>query len=234
VFHAVRLLEDVPIFNAGTGSKLQSDGVARMTASIMDSEENCLSGVINIRDVQHPIDVADMLSHEESTVLAADEATFYASLKGFTYHNPMTEMRLREYNRKLSGAFGTVGAVALDGRGIIAAATSTGGRGHEMPGRVSDSATVAGNYVTKKAGVSCTGIGEHIVNHATAARVAVRVGDGMSLEEAVTITIKEANDRQYSFALIAVDSSGHAMTGITQGLELIYAQYDGSKLTCFV
>jgi len=198
VLHAVRLLENVPIFNAGTGSKLQNDGIARMTAAIMDSEETCLSGVINIRNVQHPIDVADTLHYEESKVLAGDEATAYARSKGFEYHDPMTELRRREYIKKLNQELGTVGAVALDHRGIIAAATSTGGLGHEIPGRVSDSATVAGNYVTKKAGVSCTGIGEHIVNHAAAARVAVRVEDGMSLKEAVTITIKEANDRQYS------------------------------------
>src|SRR5690606_36471374 len=96
-------------------------------------------------------------------------------------------VRRKEYEKKLNDSIGlgTVGCVALDKDGNIAAATSTGGKGFEIPGRVSDSPTVAGNYANSFAGISCTGIGEDIVSGGLAVKIATRVTDGLSLKEAV-------------------------------------------------
>ena len=162
VIHAVRLLEDDPLFNAGTGSRLQGDGEIRMSAALMLGGEQSFSGVINISGVEHPIDVADMLSGERHAVLAGEQATLYAHANGFAAYDPVTEYRRGEFERRIGGKSGTVGAVALDGHGKICAATSTGGVGFETPGRVSDSATVAGTYASDRVGVSCTGAGEDI------------------------------------------------------------------------
>ena len=78
VLYAVRLLEDDPLFNAGLGSRLQSDGVARMSAAIMDGDAGRFSGVINVEAVRHPIDVADALGGERYRVLAGEHATRYS------------------------------------------------------------------------------------------------------------------------------------------------------------
>lgn len=103
---------------------------------------------------------------------------------------------------------GTIGVVALDQNGEISAGTSTGGRGFERVGRVSDSATPAGNYATPAAGVSCTGIGEDIIDECAAARIVVRVEDGMSIREAMQTSFDEADQRGRSFGAIGIDADG--------------------------
>jgi L-asparaginase len=102
-------------------------------------------------------------------------------------------MRRKEYDKKLSDSIrlGTVGCVALDVLGNLAAATSTGGKGFEIPGRVSDSGTTAGNYANTFAGISCTGVGEDIVSGAVASTIVTRVTDGMPLALATEKTFNE-------------------------------------------
>lgn len=226
VLHAVRLLEDDPLFNAGLGSRLQQDGVVRMSAALMDGTAGRFSGVINVERVQHPIDVAAALGGARHRVLAGEQATRFARSLGIPDFDPVTPHRLAEHRQRLAGETGTVGAVAVDRQGRIWAATSTGGVGFETPGRVSDSATVAGNYADAGAGVSCTGIGEHIVDHGAATRVVVRVADGMGLDAAVERTIAEADGRGLEYGLIAVDSLGNAMAGSTGGVTTLWAAWD--------
>jgi L-asparaginase len=149
-------------------------------------------------------------------------------------HDPVIPERRAEHEQALQGSSGTVGAVALDARGRIVAATSTGGIGNETPGRVSDSATVCGNYAAPPAGVSCTGIGEHIVSHAAAARVVIRVLDGMELSQAVRVTIAEAEARRFRFGLIALDRHGQAVVGKTGGMEVFSAIHDGRAVRTFL
>ncbi len=223
VLLAVRLLESDPLFNAGTGSKLQSDGEIRMSAALMDGVGTIFSGVINVRHIEHPIDLAAALSSVDHHVLAAAEATDYARRLGFPFHDPLTEERLGEYRQRLAGAEGTVGAAALDDQGRLFAATSTGGTGFETPGRVSDSATVAGTYATAQTAVSCTGRGEEIVNLAVAARVAVRVQDGAPLRDAVARTVAEGNALSFHFGLIALDRQGRPQVGETAGTRVLFA-----------
>ena len=234
VLHAIRLLEDDPIFNAGTGSRLQQDGQVRMSAALMDSDQQVFSGVVNIESVQHPIDIAEMLAAERHCVLAAEQATQYAHRQGIPVYDPITEHRQNEYIARVAGDKGTVGAVALDQTGVICAATSTGGVGFERPGRVSDSPTVAGNYAAQQAGVSCTGIGEQIVNHGTAVRIVTRVEDGLDLSTAVSKTIAEANTKNYKYGVISVDQYGNWCAQQTRSVTTLYAAYDSAGITTFL
>ncbi|NQU68857.1 MAG: isoaspartyl peptidase/L-asparaginase, partial [Candidatus Marinimicrobia bacterium] len=209
VLHGVRMLEDDPLFNAGTGSKLQIDGIARMSASIMDSSNLLFSGVINVQDIQHPIDLADKLSSGKYRVLAGDFATKYAHQNGFPFYDPITEERKTEFEKKIAGETGTVGVVALDKNGVICAGTSTGGVGMEITGRVSDCPTIAGNYVSDFAGVSVTGIGEDIIDLSVASRIVILVEAGMSLHKAVSVTLEAGKKRNSQFGVIAIDLRGN-------------------------
>lgn len=186
VTYAVSLLENNILFNAGLGSQIQSDGKVRLSAAVMDGKTQKFAGVINIQDVQHPIQVASLLLNYEDSVLSGDGAIDFARKNGHAWFNPVTSQRQAEYEAKLNqqNNLGTVGCVALDAAGNLAAATSTGGKGFEIPCRVSDSATVAGNFANNYAGISCTGVGEDIVSVALSARIVTRVTDGFTLKEA--------------------------------------------------
>ncbi|MBC8347645.1 MAG: isoaspartyl peptidase/L-asparaginase [Verrucomicrobia bacterium] len=233
VIKAIKLLEDNPIFNAGKGSKLQCDGRVRMSSAIMSSDDSRFSGVINIRNVKNPIQIADLLSKEKHTVLGGREACEYARKNNVKYFDPITEDRLKEFKEKRSGDTGTVGAVALDDKGIICVGTSTGGVGYELPGRIGDSATVAGTYVSNMCGVSCTGRGEHIVNYAVAARVVSYVECGKSLKEAVTEIIGDGNEDSRYYGLISLDYQGNFVVGETDMATVLYASYDGELFNTF-
>ena len=229
VLHAIRLLEKDPIFNAGTGSKLQKDGRVRMSAGLMDSLDGIFSGVINIFDVEHPISVADSLRAEVHHLLSGNEATEYARRKGFPFHDPITMSRFIEYRKALRNRekFGTVGAVALDIEGNICAGTSTGGIGNETPGRVSDSASVAGTYADTVGGVSCTGKGEHIINQAVAAQVIYRLKDGIPLKKILIELTKEGARRKHEFGLISLDGKGKfGVRSTKSSIRVLYALKD--------
>jgi len=232
VLSAVTALEDCELFNSGTGSRIQSDGEIRMSASLMDGINNRFSGVINIQSVRNPVLVAAELATEKNSVLAGDPATRYARSKGFMSYNPCTEHRWREHMEGQLGQTGTVGAAAVDAQGRLFAATSTGGVGGEIPGRVSDSATVAGNYASPFAAVSCTGSGEEIVNLGVASRIATRRLDGQGLEPAVIKTISEGSALGYTFGLIAVDDFGRTIADQTRG-QTLFASADENGITVF-
>ncbi len=216
---AVELLENCDLFNAGTGSQIQSDGKIRMSASLMDGGSEKFSGVINIRDIKNPIRLAEKLLNFEDRVLAGDEALNFARKNGFGYYNPEIPERRKAFEEKIrltpnpsplaEGRNGTVGCVALDKNGKLAAATSTGGKGFEIPGRVSDSATVAGNYANEFCGVSCTGVGEDIVNAALAAKIVTRVTDGNSLKNSVEKSFNELKKYDGFAGVICIDSKGN-------------------------
>ncbi|HLA38195.1 MAG TPA: isoaspartyl peptidase/L-asparaginase [Candidatus Brocadiales bacterium] len=206
----VAMLEDNPLFNAGTGSRLQSDGRARLTASLMDGRRQKFSAVVNIERVKNPIRVAHLLQGERFAVLAGREATAFARVKGFRPYNPITKESLAEWEKRCEGQE-TVGAVAIDSEGNIASATSTGGVGCETPGRVSDVASPCGTYANGLVGVSCSGRGEDIVNAALAVRVATRVTDGMGLKEAMKSALGELGAIGGKAGMIALDKEGQAL-----------------------
>ncbi|MBS7566605.1 isoaspartyl peptidase/L-asparaginase [Mucilaginibacter sp. Bleaf8] len=228
VVYTVSLLEDCDLFNAGTGSQIQSDGVTRMSASLMDGKTLGFSGVINIEDVKNPIFVVEKLMAFEDKVLSGKGALQFARDNGFGYHNPETPQRRQEYEKKLNESIrlGTVGCVALDADGNLAAATSTGGKGYEMPGRVSDSATAAGNYANAYAAISCTGVGEDIVSGAVASKIVTRVTDGMSIEEATRKSLGELKPFDGFAGTIGIAANGDIYHADTHPY-MVWALHDG-------
>lgn len=231
--YGVSLLEDDELFNAGTGSQIQSDGKIRMSASLMDGESQKFSGVINIEDVKNPIFVAQKLMPYDDRVLGGQGAIDFARKNGFDKFSTETPQRRREFEAKLKpNGSGTVGCVALDADGKLAAATSTGGKGFEMPGRISDSATVAGNYANSDCAVSVTGVGEDIVRNATAAKIVTRVSDGFSLEQAFAKTFGELTPYDGFAGAIAIDSAGNVFHQDSHPT-MVFASFDGDNEEVF-
>ena len=137
------------------------------------------------------------------------------------------ERERAEYEAKLASlGTGTVGCVALDNNGKIAVATSTGGKGFEIPGRISDSATVAGNYANEFCGVSLTGVGEDIVSNATAAKIVTRVTDGFSIEKAFEKTFAELKPYDGFAGAIAIDKHGTIFHQDSHP-SMVFASFDG-------
>lgn len=242
VVRGCQLLEDDPRFNAGTGSVLQSDGQIRMSASLMDGTRQRFSGVINTSRVKNPIDIAEFLQESDDRILSDHGSQELLRELQFPTYDPLTELRLQEWIQERRGNFtkemagvvaerelvteagrGTIGVVALDNQGRLAAGTSTGGKGFERIGRVSDSAMPAGNYATTQAGISCTGIGEDIIEECLAARIVVRVTDGMPLQAAFEKSFKEATQRNRDFGAIGIDANGTIAWGKTS--EVLLAAY---------
>lgn len=233
VAYAVSLLEDDELFNAGIGSQIQSDGVIRMSAAIMDSESQKLSGVINIENVKNPIFVAKALRQEDDRVLGGSGAKNYATEHGFEDFSTEIPQRRTEYEAKLkTGGKGTVGAVAIDSDGKLAVATSTGGKGFEIPGRISDSATVAGNYTNEYCAVSCTGVGEDIVSNATSAKIVTRVTDSMSIKDAFAKTFTELKQIDGFAGAIGIDNKGNIYHQDSYPT-MVFASFDGENFEVF-
>jgi L-asparaginase len=233
VVYAVSLLEDDVLFNAGTGSQIQSDGQIRMSAALMDGTTQKMSGVINIQDVKNPIQVAEKLLPYDDRVLGGNGATDFARKNGFATFSTETPERRAEFVKKLAATgTGTVGCVALDANGKIAVATSTGGKGFEMVGRISDSATVAGNYANAHCGVSCTGVGEDIVSNATSAKIVTRVTDGMPIANAFEKTFAELKPYDGFAGAIAIDAAGNIFHQDSHP-SMVFASFDGETVEVF-
>lgn len=243
VVRGCQLLEDDPLFNAGIGSVLQSDGQIRMSASLMDGAAQRFSGTINVSRVQHPIELAQTLQQQSDRVLSDVGSAELARDLAVPVFDPMTDKRLKEwlsdrdenFERTMAdvvaepAGHGTIGVVALDSQGRLAAGTSTGGKGFERIGRVSDSAMPAGNYATDRAAVSCTGIGEDIIDECLAAKIVIRVTDGLSLEEAMDRSISEADGNKRDLGAIAIDSTGAISWGKTSEV-ILAAFHDGENI----
>lgn len=208
VVHAVQLLEDNPLFNAGLGSKLQADGVARLSASLCDGTRQRFSGVVNVEGLANPILLCRQLLEEKDRVLAGEGALQRGIELGLRTGDMRTEEAIAAWKRGLEGQTGTVGAVAVDSAGQVAAASSTGGRGLEQQGRVSDSCTVAGNYANRTSAITTTGVGEDIIDGALAVRLAESSRRGESLEAAGDELIKEMEAREWKAGFIGLDTQG--------------------------
>ena len=249
VVRGCQLLEDDTRFNAGTGSVLQSDGQIRMSASLMDGSAQSFSGVINVSRVQHPIDLAQALQNSTDRVLSDYGAAELLRELQLPSDDALPNLRLQEwiqergenFVKKMAGVVaeqelvpnnarrGTIGVVALDSQGHLAAGTSTGGKGFERIGRVSDSAMPAGNYATAHAAVSCTGIGEDIIDECLAARIVVRVTDGLSIQEAMKRSFTEARQHQRDLGAIGIDATGAIAWGKTSEV-ILAAFHDGEQV----
>jgi L-asparaginase len=114
----------------------------------------------------------------------------------------------------------------------LAAATSTGGKGFEIPGRISDSATTAGNFANRHAAVSCTGVGEDIVSVALATKIVTRVTDGFSLENAFEKSFDELSEIDGFAGAIAIDKEGNIFHQDSHP-SMVFASYDGESIDFF-
>lgn len=228
VVFATVLLEDNDLFNAGLGSQIQSDGKVRLSASLMDGKTQKFSGVINIENVQYPIQVAERLFTYDDRVLSGEGALTFARNNGFSFFDPITSQRRQEFETKRDESLrkGTVGCVALDQYGNLAAATSTGGKGFEIPCRVSDSATVAGNFANRDAAISCTGVGEDIVSAGLATKIVTRVTDGFTLQAACDKSFHELAEIDGFAGVIGITANGEVYHTDSHPY-MVWAAFDG-------
>jgi L-asparaginase / beta-aspartyl-peptidase len=193
---AVRVLEDAPRFNAGRGSVLTSTGTVETDAAIMEGDELRCGAVGAVRGVANPVTLARrVLDDGRHVFLVGDGALAFARAAGVPECDPaslITPRRRRQLEAATVDTKGTVGAVAIDRQGTLAAATSTGGMSGKLPGRVGDSPLIGcGTYADNTLGaVSCTGAGEAIIR-VVLARRALDV-------------MKDADDPDYA-AHVAVD-----------------------------
>jgi len=185
---AVTMLEDNPLFNAGTGSVLNRDGEAEMDASVMTGHDLGFGAVAAICRVRNPILVARrVMERSEHAFLVAQGAVRFARAQGFGDYDPITaEARAAFQRARAELRLGTVGAVALDGEGRLAAATSTGGTLLKLPGRVGDTPLPgAGTYATRDAAVSATGKGELTMRVLAAKSICDLAAAGIPVQEAL-------------------------------------------------
>lgn len=211
----IRTLEGSGLFNAGTGAHLQLDGARRMDASIMEGRTLRAGAVAGIEQIRHPISAARLVMEKTAHVLlAGPHATRFAAhfklerqtrrprgpalppsqrnamREAVTATGPQRRM-LRLYQKMMGEE--TVGAVALDTEGNVAAGSSTGGIAFMLPGRVGDSPLIGcGVYADNEAGaVSMTGLGESIIRIAVAKEIADRLSMGASPATATRLTLKK-------------------------------------------
>ena len=234
---AVSLLEDCPLFNAGHGSVFTRDETHELDASVMDGEGLRAGAVACVSHIKHPVQAARAVMEKTSHVLlvgaGAEDFARLHELEMVTPDYFSTEFRREQLLRARAEGltlldhdggheeqplnektkFGTVGAVALDAHGHLAAATSTGGMTNKLPGRVGDSPLIgAGTYADDRyAAVSCTGSGEMFIRAAAAYDVCARMAYAeQSLHEAAHATVYEGvTTLGGSGGLIAVDRHGN-------------------------
>jgi beta-aspartyl-peptidase (threonine type) len=210
---AVERLEDCPLFNAGRGSVLNTDGAVEMDAAVMWGASRDAGSVAAVTGVRHPVALARLVMEDTSHLMVAGQgAARLAEERGLELCDPDWFVTERQRDR-WTAAKGTVGAVALDGDGHLAAATSTGGMKGQLPGRVGDSPLIgAGTYAEDGVcAVSATGDGELIVRATLAAEIAALMRlAGLPLQEAVERAVKERlAPLRAEAGLIAVDHQGN-------------------------
>jgi beta-aspartyl-peptidase (threonine type) len=248
---SVRILEDSPLFNAGKGSVFTAEGTHEMDAAIMNGKDRKAGAVSLITGIKNPVSLArDVMDKSYHVFLAGEGAMRFAKDNGYILENPdyfYDEVRYRQWQGikdtegfqldhsvKKEGKFGTVGAVACDRNGNIAAATSTGGMTNKKWGRVGDSPMIgAGNYANNKTcAISCTGSGEFFIRGVVAYDVSCLMEyKGLSLEEAASEVIhNRILEIEGDGGLIAVDAEGNiAMPFNTEGMYRAFKTSEGNK-----
>jgi beta-aspartyl-peptidase (threonine type) len=194
VCEAVVALEDDPVFNAGTGSVLNRDGEVEMDASVMSGADLGFGAVAALAGVRNPVLVARcVMERSDHALLVGAGALRFAREHGYAQYDPITETARQDFlARSRLAPPGTVGAVALDRGGRLAAATSTGGVLLKLPGRVGDSALPgAGTFAGPSGAVSATGKGELMMRMLAAKRIYDLIAAGNAAQHAVAQTIGE-------------------------------------------
>jgi beta-aspartyl-peptidase (threonine type) len=226
---AVRVLEDDPCFNAGRGSTLNAQGIVELDAAIMDGEDRRAGAVAGVRTTRAPISLARTLMERGPHVFlsyeGADRLAIEAGLAQVDNSWFVTGERRRQLDELLEkGGFdadvkyGTVGAVAVDTNGHVAAATSTGGLTAKQWGRIGDSPLIgAGTYADdRSAAVSATGSGEYFIRAVAGHQLGERVRlAGETLQDALDGTLEDIKQLGGLGGLIAVSPSGDCAWGFT-------------------
>jgi beta-aspartyl-peptidase (threonine type) len=233
---AIKLLEDSPLFNAGKGAVFNADGENELDASVMTGQDRNAGAISSVRRVRNPIDLAiAVMQASPHVMLSGSGAENFAKEQGITLVDPSyfhTEFRWEQLKqareRETAGTnsapdfFSTVGAVALDQSGNLAAGTSTGGMTNKRFGRVGDSPIIgAGTFADNAScAVSATGHGEYFIRWVVAYDVCTRVAGGAPLTEAADAVVHgvlvEAGG---SGGIIAMDPEGNiAMPFNTPGM----------------
>ncbi|GMU92257.1 MAG: hypothetical protein AMXMBFR4_13150 [Candidatus Hydrogenedentota bacterium] len=221
---AVMVLEDDPVFNAGVGSHPNADGEIEMDAIVVDGSTRNFGAVAAIRHVRHPVSAArKVLERTPHCLLAGEGATRFAHECGFPF---VSTSELLEP----APTHDTVGAVALDEEGRIAAATSTGGTRNKMPGRIGDAPVIgSGAFADDSCGVSATGQGEYIMRVMLSRSVAEGIARGLTCEAAAVAGIAQLEHAGGYGGVIVMDQSGHvAFARNTPAMP--YAYVDGRGL----
>ena len=233
---AVELMENEPLFNAGIGSVLDEDGTVTMDASIMNGPDGAAGSVVNVRRIRHPIRAANcILKQGWPVMLNSEAADVFAINNGVEEVKPswlVTDLRQKQWDRwrennarpgatdeddsvldhDLEG-MGTVGAVALDKNGDVAAATSTGGMTGKPKGRIGDTPIIgAGTWADQHIAVSCTGVGEAFIRTCAAHRLASKFESGLTLDEACSDVLDAVEPIGGRGGVIAVTTNGEVAT----------------------
>ena len=233
---AVELMENEPLFNAGIGSVLDEDGTVTMDASIMNGSDGAAGSVVNVRRIRHPIRAANcILKQGWPVMLNSEAADVFAINNGVEEVKPswlVTDLRQKQWDRwrennarpgatdeddsvldhDLEG-MGTVGAVALDKNGDVAAATSTGGMTGKPKGRIGDTPIIgAGTWADQHIAVSCTGVGEAFIRTCAAHRLASKFESGLTLDEACSDVLGAVEPIGGRGGVIAVTAKGEVAT----------------------
>ena len=248
VVAAVIVLEDCPLFNAGRGSVLNRDGAVEMDAAVMDGATAEAGALAGVRTIRNPVAGARaLLDSGDAVLLAGDAADRFAGSRGCraepsdyfvtdywrTRWHAVRDSRqtvLDHSARAIPDKHGTVGAVARDCRGRLAAATSTGGLLNKLPGRISDSALPgAGTFADDRLAVSFTGTGEAIIRAAAGARLAADIAAGQALAPSCDAVLRRIAALGGEAGLIALDHNGERMLAAnTSHLLRAWLDDDGS------
>lgn len=248
---SVVALEDDPLFNAGRGAVFTASGTQEMDAAIMEGREHLAGAVAGIFGPRNPVVAArTVMEHSPHVLLIGEGALALCRAHGVAFADPAyfhTAARWRALQQTLAQPadapaeddearrHGTVGAVARDGRGDLAAATSTGGMTGKLPGRVGDSPIIgAGTYADNAScAISATGHGEFFIRFGVAHEVAARLRHrGESLEVAARAVIDAVGRIGGSGGLVAVDRDGRlALPFNCTGMYRGYVKADGVVYT---
>ncbi len=225
---AVRILEDDPLFNAGRGAVLTHEGTVELDASIMDGRTLAAGAIAGVAHIRNPIELARaVMEHSPHVMLIGTGAEEFAHTRNIAFVANdyfKTETRKAQLRRVLVGdtrpanelsALGTVGAVARDQAGNLAAATSTGGMTGKRYGRVGDSPIIgAGTYADNgSCAISATGHGEYFIRTAVAHDICARVAyGGATLQQAAdAVVMQRLAKLGGEGGIIAVDASGQVV-----------------------
>lgn len=256
---AIKMLEDSPLFNAGKGAVFTADGKNEMDASIMDGKTLMAGAVAAVHTIKNPIEAARcVMEKSEHVMMVGAGAEEFAKKCGCRFEPPAYFFEQKRWDQlqkiketekteldhgsiipgvenKTDEKFGTVGVVALDKYGNLAAGTSTGGMTNKKYGRVGDSPIIgAGTYANNKTcAVSCTGHGEYFIRSVVAYDVAALMEyKGLSLQEAADeVVMKKLVKIEGEGGLVAMDARGNiVMPFNTPGMYRGFMKSTGEKV----